>query len=159
MAAALPGIWLVASGEQGTASGDSARGSGVLDGVLAGLGFGVMFAALGQVPEGAGLWPLAASQAVSTVVAAGLAVALRASWWPSRAAWRAAPAGPLSTAALLSFQLAAASGLLTVSSVLASLYPAVTVLLAMAVLRERVHRAQAVGLALCGVTVGLVALG
>jgi len=48
---------------------------------------------------------------------------------------------------------------LTVSSVLASLYPAATVLLAMALLRERVHRAQALGLALCGATVTLVALG
>ncbi len=163
MAAALPGIWLVAAGEQGDAPGAppraAGRSSGVLDGVLAGLGFGVMFTALGQVSEGAGLWPLTAAQVVSALTAAGLATALRAAWWPSRAAWRAAPAGPLSTVALLSFQLAVQSGLLTVSSVLASLYPAATVLLAMAVLRERVHRAQAVGLALCGVTVTLVALG
>jgi drug/metabolite transporter (DMT)-like permease len=157
MAAALPGIWLVAAGEQGP--GGEERTSGVLDGVLAGLGFGVMFTALGQVPEGAGLWPLTAAQAASALTAAGLATALGASWWPSRAAWRAAPAGPLSTVALLSFQLAVQSGLLTVSSVLASLYPAATVLLAMALLRERVHRAQALGLALCGATVTLVALG
>jgi drug/metabolite transporter (DMT)-like permease len=40
-----------------------------------------------------------------------------------------------------------------------SLYPAFTVVLAALVLREHVHRAQALGLALCGVAVTLVALG
>ena len=35
----------------------------------------------------------------------------------------------------------------------------VTVLLAVAVLRERIHASQAVGLALCTVAVGLVAAG
>ena len=42
---------------------------------------------------------------------------------------------------------------------IASLYPAFTVLLAAAVLREHVHRAQALGLGLCAVAVALVAGG
>ncbi len=42
---------------------------------------------------------------------------------------------------------------------LASLYPAVTVLLAATVLREPVHRSQALGLVLCGAAVALVAGG
>ena len=167
MAAALPGIWLVAAGEQDSdtvpaprpAPRPAERHSGILDAILAGLGFGVMFIALGQVPEGAGLWPLTAAQAVSAVTAAALATAVGASWWPTRGSWRALPAGPLSTVALLCFQLAAQSGLLTISSVLASLYPAATVLLAMALLHERVRPGQALGLVLCGATVTLVALG
>ena len=156
--AAFPGIWLVASGESGPAAG-AQRGSGLVDGVLAGLGFGVMFVALGQVPEEAGLWPLAVAQTASVAAVVVLATCLRTSWQPSRDAWRAAPAGPLGAAAVLCFLLATQAGLLTVSSVLASLYPAATVLLAVAVLRERVHATQAVGLVLCGVTVTLVALG
>ena len=44
-------------------------------------------------------------------------------------------------------------------ALLASLYPAFTVVLAAVVLREHVHRLQAWGLALCGVAVVLVALG
>ena len=160
--AAFPGIWLVASGDepaQATGSTDSTGSPGVLDGILAGLGFGVMFSALGQVPDGAGLWPLTLAQVVSAVAAAALAAALRAPWRPTRSSWRAAIAGPLSAVAVLSFQLATQSGLLTVSSVLASLYPAATVVLALVVLKERIHPLQAVGLALCGATVTLVALG
>ena len=42
---------------------------------------------------------------------------------------------------------------------LASLYPAVTVVLAATVLREHVHRTQAAGLVLCGVAVALVVAG
>jgi EamA domain-containing membrane protein RarD len=105
------------------------------------------------------LWPLTVAQTASAVAAAALATALRASWRPTRTAWRASPAGPLSALALLCFLLATQSGLLTISSVLASLYPAATVVLAMVVLRERIHASQAVGLALCGMTVTLVALG
>ena len=172
LVAAGPGIWLVARSDTGdpgdpgdpgdrAAAGtaaDRGSGTGVLDGVLAGLGFGVMFSAIGQVDESAGWWPIVLAQGVSTVVVALVATALGAAWRPQGPAWRAAPAGVLSTAALVTFQLATQRGLLTVSSVLASLYPAITVLLAVALLRERIHPSQALGLALCAVTVTLVAL-
>ena len=48
---------------------------------------------------------------------------------------------------------------LTISAVVVSLYPAFTVVLAALVLREHVHRAQAVGLGLCAAAVTLVAVG
>jgi uncharacterized membrane protein len=66
-------------------------------------------------------------------------------------------AGLLSTAAVVAFLLATQAGLLAVASVMTSLYPAVTIALAAAVLRERIHLSQGVGLLLCGVAVGLVA--
>lgn len=163
--AALPGIWLVAHGEDEPVPDQrgrpgTSRDSGVVDGLLAGLGFGVMFAALGQIPESAGQWPLALTQAFSALAAAGLATLLRAAWWPrERSVWLAVPGGVLGALAVVAFVAATQRGLLTVTSVLASLYPAATVLLAMAVLRERIHRGQAVGLALCAVTVALVAAG
>ena len=50
MVAALPGIWLVSS--RGLRRPRPGGPSGLLDGVLAGIGFGVLFAALGQVPDG-----------------------------------------------------------------------------------------------------------
>jgi drug/metabolite transporter (DMT)-like permease len=95
---------------------------------------------------------------VVAIVAA--AMSLRARWVPRRPIeWWGLGAGVLASLAVLGFLAATDRGLLTVSAVLTSLYPAATVLLAMGVLRERVHRAQAVGLGMCVVTVVCVALG
>jgi drug/metabolite transporter (DMT)-like permease len=161
IALALPGIWLVSSTAEELPDRDVPRASlaeGVVDGLLAGLGFGVLFAALGQVPSGAGLWPLALAQAVSLPTVILLAVVLRAGWLPRRrGTWWALLAGPLGASATLAFLLAAQYGYLTVAGILASLYPATTVLLAAMVLHEKVHRAQGVGLGLCAVAIGLVA--
>jgi drug/metabolite transporter (DMT)-like permease len=165
--AALPGIWLVASvPEDDLARLDVAERSrppaadGVVDGVLAGLGFGVLFAALGQVPDSAGIWPLTVTQLVSVPVVVLLAVALRAAWVPRgrRVRW-ALLAGPLGAVATGAFLLASQRGFLSVAGVLASLYPASTVLLAAVLLRERIHRAQGLGLGLCAAAIALVAGG
>jgi drug/metabolite transporter (DMT)-like permease len=156
IAAAVPGIWFV-SREPG-ASGDVA--AGIVDGVLAGLGFGLLFAAMGQVPESAGFWPLTVAQGMAAVAVVVTATVLGGRWVPDHPsqAWGLV-AGVLATAAVVAFMLATQTGLLTVASVVTSLYPAITIVLAAAVLREHIHRAQAVGLALCGVAVVLVAAG
>jgi drug/metabolite transporter (DMT)-like permease len=154
---ALPGIWLV-SREEGPVDGSpDARGNGLLDGVLAGVGFGMLFAALGQVPAGAGYWPLVANQGSSVVSMALVAVLVGANPLPRRKAeaWGLVP-GVLATLAVLFFILATHHGLLSLAAVITSLYPAFTVLLAIVVLREHVHRAQAVGLALCALTIACV---
>jgi uncharacterized membrane protein len=161
---ALPGIWLVSSTTDVLAAEPPRRrastAEGLVDGILAGLGFGVLFAALGQVPSAAGLWPLASAQAVSVPTVILLAVGLRAPWAPRRrTVWWALLAGPLGASATGAFLLASQSGFLTVAGVLASLYPATTVLLAALVLHERIHRTQAVGLGLCALAIGLVAGG
>lgn len=158
--AAMPGIWLVARtpDEAGTAAGtvDAA----LVDGLLAGLGFGVLFVALGQVPDEAGYLPLVAGQVTSLVAIAVLASLFGAVWLPRVASqWWGVAAGLLASVAVLCFLLATQRGLLTVAAVLTSLYPAFTVLLAATALRERIHAAQAIGLVLCGVAIGLVAGG
>lgn len=66
-------------------------------------------------------------------------------------------AGTIDVSASLLFALASRSGLLPVVSVLASLYPVVTVLLARAFLAERLSRGQALGAALTLVGVAVVA--
>jgi drug/metabolite transporter (DMT)-like permease len=154
---ALPGIWLVARIPEAV---DENRTGGLVDGLLAGLGFGLLFVALGQVPDDAGFWPLAASQAAALVTICAIAVALRAPWIPTAASelWGAV-AGLVATVAVLLFLLATQTGLLTVAAVLTSLYPAFTILLAAVVLRESIYRAQGFGLALCGVAVAFVAAG
>lgn len=159
--AALPGIWLVAREPRSEdVTGAPPRRSGALDGVLAGLGFGTLFATLAQIPDSAGFLPLALNQLVAGAVVVVMATALRVGWVPREpSAGFGAISGVLGAAATGSFMLAAQSGLLTVTSILASLYPAVTVVLAATVLREHVHRSQALGLLLCGVAVALVAGG
>lgn len=161
--AALPGIWLVAMSpdeEAAEAAAPAATPAGVVDGALAGLGFGVLFVALGQVPEGAGYLPLVSGQATSLVAIAVLATAFGAPWLPrARSELWGLAAGVLASVAVLCFLLATQTGLLTVAAVLTSLYPAFTVLLAMSVLREHVFATQALGLVLCGAAVGLVAAG
>lgn len=161
IAVALPGIWLV-SREEGPVDGGPERGGvadGLLDGALAGLAFGLLFAALGQVPDEAGFWPLATAQAVAVLSLVGAALILGGNPWPRRRGdlWGLVP-GLLATLAVLCFLLASQSGLLSIAAVITSLYPAFTVLLAILVLREHVHRAQAVGLALCAATVVCVSL-
>lgn len=166
IASAVPAIWLVArepepedTAREPETRGATPTGSGARDGVLAGLGFGGLFACLGQVPDGSGFWPLVLNQLVGLAVIAACATALRAAWVPVGRAWGGAMAGVLGGAATGSFVLATQHGLLSVSAVLASLYPAFTILLAALVLHERIHRVQAWGLGLCGAAVVLVALG
>jgi uncharacterized membrane protein len=170
--AAMPGIWLVSSTpDDPVATGASREPVGSLprkgsaaeglgDGVLAGLGFGVLFAALGQVPDSAGWWPLATCQLVSVPSVIALAVLMRVAWIPrGRIVRLAVLTGPLSATATAAFLLASQFGFLTVAGVLTSLYPASTVLLAALFLHERVHRMQGLGLGLCAVAVACVAGG
>ncbi|MET3960276.1 drug/metabolite transporter (DMT)-like permease [Marmoricola sp. OAE513] len=154
---ALPGIWFVSREE--TAAADEGARSGLLDGVLAGVGFGLLFAALGQVGDDAGYWPLAGAQAMSIASLVVAALLLGGNPVPRARAdlWGLLP-GLLATCAVLFFILATNEGLLSIAAVITSLYPAFTVLLAIAVLRERVHRTQAFGLLLCTASVVFVSL-
>jgi drug/metabolite transporter (DMT)-like permease len=157
MVAALPGIWLVSREEP---TSESPGGSGLIEGMLAGVGFGVLFAALGQVPSGSGYWPLAVAELVAVLTVVAACLVLRGDPRPRAGEqWWGLVSGILAACAGLCFLLARHRGLLSVSAVLVSLYPAFTVLLASLVLRERVHRVQGWGLALCGAAVVLVAAG
>jgi len=158
---ALPGIYFVS---REIADGTCRSGRGIADGALAGLGFGVLFVALAQVGESAGVLPLAANQgvgALSTLIVAGLS---RQPWVPrDRAGRRAlgggAVGGLLGATGTAAFLLASRRSDLAEVGVLSSLYPAVTVLLAATVLRERFRLSQGLGVLVCGASVGLMAMG
>ena len=158
--AAIPAIWLVSSA---AGEGDTKRGpfgEGVLDGLLAGLGFGLMFAALGQVPEAAGLAPLAAAEITSVPAVIVLASVMGHAWLPrERTASWGTGVGALAAGASVLYLFASQSGLLTVAAVITSLYPVFTILLAATLLRERIHGPQAIGLILAGIAVSLIAAG
>jgi drug/metabolite transporter (DMT)-like permease len=153
---AFPAIGLISR----VVDADPSHRGGVLDGVLAGLGFGLLFVFLGQIGDDAGLMPLAFSQLTSIASVVITATLLRQAWVPrSRAAWSAAVMGPLGATAQGAFLYASQHGLLSVVSVISSLYPASTVLLAAVVLREKILRWQAVGLVTAALAVALVAAG
>lgn len=139
---------------------DPSHQGGVVDGLLAGLGFGLLFTFLGQTGDDSGLFPLALCQLTSVIAVVVTAALLRQAWVPrERAALKAVWMGPLGAGAQGAFLLATHHGLLSVVSVISSLYPAGTVVLATVLLRERIHRWQAVGLVFATLAVTLVAAG
>ena len=93
---AMPAIWLVA--REPVRTERRRRREALVDGALAGLGFGFLFVALAQVSEDAGLLPLAVNQVVAGVVIVLVATLLRAVVAtqplqpPSAACWRASSA-------------------------------------------------------------------
>ena len=151
---ALPAIWLVAAGP---ASTFETKG-GARYGVIAGSGFGLFFAAIAQTGAESGIWPLVGARVATVTLVAIVAVSRRLPSAPhgSRLGLLAVGAGDMLANVFL--LLAFRSGLLTLVSVLVSLYPAVTVLLAVGILHESIGRRQVLGLALALVAVALIAV-
>jgi drug/metabolite transporter (DMT)-like permease len=117
----------------------------VASGLVAGVLFGAFFIALDATPTDSGLWPLVGARVVSVV---GVAILLRAISRPSHpgsALRLILVAGTTDMAANVLFLLATRGGLLSLSALLSSLYPVVALLLARRILRERLHRIQALG--------------
>jgi drug/metabolite transporter (DMT)-like permease len=131
----------------------------VLIAVGAGVGFGVFFVFVGAVSEDAGLWPLAVGRLVSAATAVTLAAVSGRSVVPARPALAfTIGAGAFDVAANVTFLLATRQGLLTIVAVVASLYPAVTVLLALVVDGERINGTQVAGLALAAAAITFCAV-
>lgn len=117
--------------------------------LLAGLLFGLFFALLGQSTEEAGMWPLAAGRVSS--IAIGLLLLARARTalrLPREVLPWAIVAGTLDIVANALYLAAAVRGHLSIIAAIAALYPASTVLLALAVDRERLRLVQIAGLGL-----------
>ena len=126
----------------------------------AGLAFGLNFVLIDQAPHDAGLWPLAFARLSASLMVLAIAAMSRNLVVPSGVPLRLAlAAGVLDTVANVAMLLALQASLLSLTSVLISLYPAGTVLLALVVLKERVTRWQAAGMVLAIGAVGLIAAG
>lgn len=122
-----------------------------------GAAFAVYFVLLDKVGDNTGLWPLVMSRASATVLVVGAALIGRRrppAGMPLRLALAAAALDMIANTAFL---YALRGGMLSIVSVLTSLYPAGTVLLARLVLKEHTGWVQRVGLVLAAAAVALIA--
>jgi drug/metabolite transporter (DMT)-like permease len=155
---ALPAIVLVAA--SGSVRGKlGAAPKGLLEGLAAGLAFGILFIGLAQAGRNAGLWPVASEQTGALLITLAIAVKthepLRI---PLRAAGLPVLVGASGMAATLAYFYATHFSMLAIAAVLVSLYPGVTVLLARTLLHERFTPAQRAGLGLCALAIAAIAL-
>jgi drug/metabolite transporter (DMT)-like permease len=128
--------------------------------VGAGAAIAIQLVCLDRAPDDSGIAPLLVGRAVSSAVVLGAAVALRRHLGDAKPSLPAsAGAGALDSLANFAFLLAVRDGELAVVAVITALYPASTVLLARALLAERIGRAQLAGLGLAAVAVSLLAVG
>ena len=153
IAVTVPALWFVAGGRSGA-------GKGTADGLIAGLGVAVQYLALGQAGPGSGLWPVAAGRVAAVLVLLPDAArhARRLKLPPVHCA-QAVLIGAGAALGLVLYLLAAQRQLLAVAVVLASLYPALPVVLGLALLHERISRRQTVGLLGAGIATVLLTLG
>ena len=123
---------------------------GVTSAMGSGLGFGLFFVALSYTGDNAGVWSLIAARLASVSVMSVVTLTGRVDATILRGPGRplTAAAGTLDALANVLYLLAVRQGLLSVVSVLSSLYPVSTIVLARVVLGERFIAVQRVGMAL-----------
>ncbi|MBB5154670.1 EamA family transporter [Saccharopolyspora phatthalungensis] len=157
IAASVPAIWLVSGGKR--ASRRAPGGRGVPDALIAGIGFAVQFIGMGQIPADAGWYPVIISRIASVVVIGVLVLRTAgARRLPAKSAATALVGGAVGTVAIILYLLAAGRQMMSIAVVLAALYPAVPVILALLLLGERIDRAQLLGLLCAAVAIGLLSL-
>ncbi|MBB5642934.1 EamA family transporter [Cryobacterium roopkundense] len=127
--------------------------------VGAGVCFALSFVFTHQIEVGTGLWPLVVARTVASVIviaiAAGTGQFVRP---PGDIIGFAILVAVLDVIGVVTMLYAFQGGLLSLVSVLISLYPAVTVLLAVLVLKERVGRMQLVGMGLALTAIAAIAV-
>lgn len=151
-ALAFASIWLLSQrGKEETKS------SGLSYALLAGLGFGVFFVTLDQISPGVTFWPLVANRVVALILLVSIARRTGRRLLPTNPPYRLlAFAGVLDVVGNFFFLRAVQTGRLDIASVLVSLYPGVTVLLARLIENERLSRLQAAGVGLALLAIMLI---
>ena len=159
-------IWLIAAGPADQTAGSAGRETAMLA-TLAGVGFGLYFVALKMAGPAGVLWPMATARMGSLGVCSLIIVGLRFKRLKAgdvdvrlgkRAVGYSLATALLDTSGNLLFLAATRAGRLDVAAVLASLYPASTILLAALALGERPTRRQAIGMATAVIAVAMIAV-
>ena len=148
------------SSGEATADGTSQRSRGIGTALASGVAVGVFLLTIAQTRREAGMWPLVAARFASVTLVAIAALARRSSLrMPPRLLGLTVAGGIIDMAANALYMLAAQIGPLSPVVTLSSLYPASTVLLARAVLGERLSRLQMLGVGCALVAVVLIVSG
>jgi uncharacterized membrane protein len=151
---ALVSIWMLSRPET-----FGSRPAGLGMALLAGVGFGGFFTALDQVSESAIFWPLAAGRLTSCVLMVAFAFSTRRSLLPQHPPLALLGLlGLLDVGGNLFFLLAVQTGRLDIAAVLASLYPAVTAVLAWLIMKEQMTRLQVIGAVVAVLAIALITI-
>lgn len=152
---ALVSLWLASSSPT---SGGDGKGLGLA--VAAGIGFGSFLVLMDHAGKGSFFWSLTAARAASFTMMLIVVLTTRRQWHENnrRLLTWIILAGVLDVMGNGFFVLATQSGRLDISAVLSSLYPAMTVLLARLVLKERISPRQLVGVGTALAAIVLIAL-
>lgn len=141
---------------------DDGRGgpSGLGLALVAGVAIGSFGIVISQISEGSAFGPLTIIRVTEAVLIVGVVMVAHQTW---RASQNLIPAmagvGVLDMAGNATFILAIQAGSLAIAAVLSSLYPVTTVILAALILKERVTRAHAIGIALAAAGIVCITAG
>jgi drug/metabolite transporter (DMT)-like permease len=147
------GIWLMSRPDE------TGPPAGLYMALVAGLGFAGFFICIHQAGDSSALWSAASSRFASLILVALIVVSRRQGFRVSGSdAALGIFAGCLDSTGTMLFIRAEQTGRLDAAVVLASLYPAVTVLLARLILREHFTRWKAIGILAALAAVPMIAM-
>jgi len=152
---AIVSIWL---SSRAPSDGEQPAGRGLPLAIFAGVCFGGFFVFLAQVAEGPVLASIAIARFATLVVAVIAAGITRSGKLPRRSLILAVVAGLLDTGGNACYLVATQFTRLDVAAVVASIYPAVTVLLSRFLIKEKISKAQWVGIAGALTAIALIAV-
>jgi uncharacterized membrane protein len=157
---ALIAIGVVAGSAEEPVSGTGmSRREEITCGLGAAVGFGAYLILISETSDGAGLWTVVAARVAPVAVLAIALPLLRRPVVPERGAMPLVTLSGITDAGANALLLIAVrTGLLTVVSPVANLYPAVTVVLARAFGHERIGRFRLAGLVLAVASLVLISL-
>lgn len=156
----IAGVLLASREEVSELENGGPNRQAVLLALVTAVGFGLYFTFADVAADGSVLWLLAAGRIVALPLVITLAARHRQPLVPARTdCWQLLLIGAADLAATSLYALATTRGALSIVSVIGALYPVITVLLARAVLKERLSRAQAAGVVLAFTGIATVCAG
>ncbi|MEL4306337.1 EamA family transporter [Methanococcoides sp. LMO-2] len=152
---AIAAMWMISS----TGEKNEIKRQDVVYPLLAGVGFGIFFISVDLFSESAVFWPLTVAKVSAVIVILGFALLKKSASLPSKSVLPVIIiSGILDASGNLFFALASQAGRLDIATVVASLYPGSTVLLAWIVLKERLSSIQWIGVVLALAAIVLISL-